>query len=341
MKNKAICLLAIFAFASFPFQPLKAAGHDTAESEGSVGQNREIVEQPLPHNRFSTTVFISNASDSVSEREPVLAEDPEVLHDMLRSAFYAKFESRDYISWCSQPGIPKGFQDFPEEKEINKIRAGLARKAMPPDGTRLIVIPFFHDLKINTDGRLDEPEWEQLAAKIMIGRDGARTLLYLISSESELFTGCDAIDERTETGFDQFRFFIHLNTSPFIENERLHVGSNEARGLRQTNLKWRKDPPTDENERWKKFPISDWNIYDLATGTCSFSGNKKYEAAMNLEESGIHPDIPFSSYIEVESDPVYEGKKFKHRVHTGELGTEQQPVWFIIKGLSAEASDSR
>ena len=62
---------------------------------------------------------------------------------------------------------------------------------------------------------------------------------------------------------------------------------------------------------------------------------------MNLEESGIHLDIPFSSYIEVESDPVYEGKKFKHRVHTGELGTEQQPVWFIIKGLSAEASDSR
>ena len=297
----------------------------------------ELVEQPPPHHRYSTLVYKKSRAEVNSGGKQVVIENPDILHDCLLKAFYAKIESPEYIAWSNLPGIPKGFQRFPQEAEIKAIRSQLARKVQPPDGTQVILIPIFRDFRVNIDGYLDELEWEKLSAKIMIGINGARVLLYLASNGSDLFIGCDAIDEKTESGFDQLRFYIHHETSYLIKNERIHVSKNDTDGLRQTQIKWRKAPPSNENERWKKFPISDWNIYELASGTWSFSGHKKYEASINLQESGLHLMVPFSVHIEVESDPVYEGKKFKNRVHIGELGSQHKPVWFMIQEISGES----
>ncbi len=314
---------------------------DLPQSGSIIGNTREAVELPMPHNRFSTIVFRKQSLDGKSGENPVLAENPDRLHDLLLRVFHAKFESSEYIDWRNLPGIPKGIQKFPAEAEIKAMRAVLAKGVCPPNGTRVIVIPLIKTVKFTIDGQIDEPAWESLAAKIMIDKEGARTLLYLISDGSELFMACNAIDELTETGFDQFRFFFHLDTSPLIENERIHVGRNEAVGLRQTHIKWRKAPPANENERWKMYHMSDWNIYQLASGTSSFSGNRKYEAVINLSECGLHLEIPFSAFIEVESDPIYEAGNFKSRVHIGELGSQRNPVWFIIQKVAGEASDNQ
>lgn len=342
MRSKYLLLvLAMLACMLLTGQSGQAESYDPDEtveySSPLISRSREMVEQPLPHHRYSTIIFRGNAPSKGQIAKQPLAENPEVLHDQLLSAFYAKIENREYINWSNLPGIPQGFQHFPEEADIKNIRANLAKKALPPDGTEVIVIPLCQNLATAIDGQLDEPQWEQLATKIMIGKDGARALLYLIADDSNLYLGCDAIDEHTMKGFDQFRFFFHLNTSPHIANERIHVSDNRIIGLRQTRINWRKSPPTNESERWKKFPISDWNIYKLASGTCSFSRNKKYEASINLEESGLPMEIPFSAFVEVESDPIYEADKFKSRVHIGELGTKQSPVWFIIQKMAAEA----
>ncbi|MBU1108036.1 MAG: hypothetical protein KKB51_15290 [Candidatus Riflebacteria bacterium] len=343
MKSKYLFLvLAMIAGTLLAGRPGLAESYDPDEtvdySSPLISRTRELVEQPLPHHRYSTIIFRENPTDKTQTAKQPLAENPEPLHDQLLSAFYAKIESREYINWSNLPGIPKGFQYFPEEAKIKNIRANLAKKALPPDGTELIVIPLCQKLATTTiDGQLDEPEWEQLSTKIMIGKDGAKTLLYLLADDSNLYLGCDAIDERTMKGFDQFRFFFHLDTSPHIANERIHVSDNGVNGLRQTRINWRQSPPANENERWKKFHISDWNIYRLASGTCSFSRNRKYEASINLEESGLPLEIPFSAYVEVESDPIYEADKFKSRVHIGELGTRQRPVWLIIKKIAAES----
>ncbi|OGK05310.1 MAG: hypothetical protein A2W80_16735 [Candidatus Riflebacteria bacterium GWC2_50_8] len=342
MRSKYLFLvLAMLVCTLLTGRPGQAESYDPGEtvdySSPLIIRTRELVEQPLPHHRYSTIIFRGNTPNKGQIAKQPLAENPEPLHDQLLSTFYAKIESREYIDWSNLPGIPKGFQHFPEEADIKSIRARLAKKALPPDGTEVIVIPLCQNLAVTIDGHLDEPQWEQLAAKIMIGKDGARTLLYLLADDSNLYLGCDAIDERTMKGFDQFRFYFHLNTSPHIANERIHVSEDTVNGLRQTRINWRKSPPTNENERWKKFHISDWNIYQLASGTCSFSRNKKYEASINLEESGLPIEIPFSAFVEVESDPIYEAGKFKSRVHIGELGTQKRPVWFIIQKIAAEA----
>ncbi len=294
----------------------------------------EFAEQPPLQNRYSSVIYRGNERITGKEN---LAEDPEILHDRLRKVFYEKFESPQYIAWSNLPGIPKGFQNFPQEGEIRELRSQLARKSVPPDGTKVIIVPLFPDLRITVDGLLVEPEWEEGAAKVIIGKDGSQVVLYLVSDGSDLFLGCDAIDEKTEEGFDQFRFYIHPTTSYLIENERIHVSWRRASAIRQTRLKWRKAPPVAENERWKKYDICDWNIYELCSGTHSFKGHKKYEASINLRESGLHLMIPFSAFVEVESDPIYEGKKFKKRVIIGELGNQHKPVWFMIRKIPAEA----
>lgn len=306
---------------------------------GSAGicTAQTIIEKPLPHNRYSTTLYFSrDFGKKAVPGDRVRAENDDLLHEKLFSAFYAKFESRAYQNWSRLPGIPREIQRFPEEATIKNMRAALAEKSRPIEGMQVILIPQFSDLKITIDGKLDEPEWETMTAKIMTGINGCRNLLYLVSDGSELFIGCDALDEVTQTGFDQFRFYLHPCTSPLIVNERIHVDSNLT-AIRQTRLKWRKEPPSDDSERWKTYPISDWNIYDLASGTSFFSTHKTYEASINLKESGIAAGVPFAAFVEIETDPVYEGKKFKNRVHSGELGTQQYPVWFQIQKIPAES----
>lgn len=329
MSKKLLVGIALFA-------SLFSAGGSWSGADCAA---RELLEQPLPHNRYSTTVYEKTAVATGSSASH--AENPDLLHERLLKTFYAKYESQAFIDWSNLPGIPRGIQRFPEEARIKEIRSELARRSSPPDGTQVILIPLFDKLRFKIDGLLDEPEWESSAAKIMIGIDGAKTLLYLVSDGSELFIGCDAIDEKTETGFDQLRFFIHPDTSYLIVNERLHVSRNDADGLRQTRIKWRKGEPESENERWKKFPVTDWNIYELASGTWSFSDHKRYEARLNLGECGLPVMVPFAAFVEVESDPVYEGKKFINRVHIGELGSQQYPVWFMIEKIPGEAVEKR
>lgn len=332
----------LFIICLIMFLPGLTSDHRCAHSDSlcisaGICAAQTIIEKPLPHNRYSTTLYFSQVfGKKTVPDDRVQAENNDLLHEKLFSAFYAKFESGAYQNWSKLPGIPREIQRFPEEAAIKALRAAIAEKSRPADGMQMILIPQFSDLRFTIDGKLDEPEWETMTAKIMTGINGRRNLLYLVSDGSELFIGCDAIDEVTQTGFDQFRFYLHPCTTPLIVNERIHVDSNLT-AIRQTRLKWRKEPPSDDSERWKTYPISDWNIYGLASGTSFFSRHKTYEASINLKESGIAAGVPFAAFVEIETDPVYEGKKFKNRVHSGELGSQQYPVWFQIQKIPAES----
>ena len=60
-------------------------------------------------------------------------------------------------------------------------------------------------------------------------------------------------------------------------------------------------------------------------------GNRHYALAINLAEAGLREGIPFPLYVELETDPLKdEQDKFVKRQYLGELGNEQQPVWFVI-----------
>jgi hypothetical protein len=81
-----------------------------------------------------------------------------------------------------------------------------------------------------------------------------------------------------------------------------------------------------------KYPISDWRIFQKARGRSSIREHREYEAVLDLEEAGLHPGVPFSAFVEVETDPALNEKgKFDHRVYLGEYGTQGSPKWLVIE----------
>ncbi|MDP3589643.1 MAG: hypothetical protein Q8R54_03795, partial [Methylobacter sp.] len=135
-------------------------------------------------------------------------------------------------------------------------------------------------------------------------------------------------------GFDQFRFYIHVDIDPAIRNERIHVDRSQFEtlgGIRQTQVLWQGEPPKNDDERWKKYPISDWRIYRMAKGASTLQQHRQFEAKLNLKESGLAIGSPLPVFVEVETDPLYVDGKFKKRLYLGGLGNQDQPVWMIMK----------
>ena len=195
------------------------------------------------------------------------------------------------------------------------------------------MIPQLQGAVPSIDGRFGEHEWQDALA-VAIGINNADTTLYLMADDSHLYIACDAENETTEGGYDQFRFYIHLDTSPLLVNERIHVGrrSGMLGGIRQTRVRWQDGPPTDENERWKTYDISDWQIYQHARGASAIDGHRRYEAVLQLAEVGLHRFVPFPAWADVESDPEKTASgKTGGRRYLGQLGAQTAPVWLVIQ----------
>jgi hypothetical protein len=61
------------------------------------------------------------------------------------------------------------------------------------------------------------------------------------------------------------------------------------------------------------------------------SGHRQYEAAIHLGEAGLHRGVPFTLYLEVETDPLKnEQGKILERQYLGELGNENNPQWMVF-----------
>jgi hypothetical protein len=138
----------------------------------------------------------------------------------------------------------------------------------------------------------------------------------------------------TEEGYDQFRFYVHIGLTALLANERVHVGrrSGPLGGIRETRVRWRGEAPAGDQERWKQFTINDWQIYEHATGASAVDGHRRYEAELELLETGLTVGVPFTARVEVESDPRRDGDGgFAGRTMIGELGRQATPVWFVIE----------
>ena len=266
--------------------------------------------------------------ESVTPYEPVAPGNPDT---DLTTLYRRKLGNPDYVAWKNQPGLPKGYQDFIEEHHIKFKRAEIAGHLTLPHGMEALNIPVIPDGAITLDGAIQEQEWAR-AARIKLDPESAGSTLYLQADENWLYLAADVPGDTTQNGYDQFRFYIHVDIDPAIRNERIHVGRSKYEtlgGIRETRIEWQGAPPENDDERWKKYPISDWRIYRLASGASTVAPHRQFEARLNLKESGLAIGSPFPAFVEIETDPVEEGKS-RSRRYLGGLGSQDDPAWMVM-----------
>lgn len=256
---------------------------------------------------------------------------PKIIERDIKKLYQQKLANPDYRHWLDLPGLPKGYQDYPEEHAIKYARAQIAREISAPSGQKVESVPLHSNLKIDIDGAINPLEW-QGAKRFALSPDTAGTVLYLQADTEWLYIACDALEETTEDGYDQLRFYFHIDIDPAIINERIHLGRFGKRlgGIRQTTML---RPVSDNNDRrnGRPTPLSDWQIFRMARGATQLSQHRQYEAKLHLAESGLHYGVPFPVFVEVETDPLQVNGKFKQRQYLGKLGSQKRPVWLLIK----------
>lgn len=277
---------------------------------------------------------IAPKPDELIDRDPPYQPiAPANIETDLTTLYRQKLANADYVSWKNKPGLPLRYQDFIEEHHIKYVRAKIAKDLSLPANTRPLKIPVITTAKITIDGAIQQQEWQQ-AVRIPLQPEETGSILYLQADNDWLYLAADVPGDTTQSGFDQFRFYIHVDIDPAIKNERIHVGRSKLEvlgGIRETQVFWQGDPPKNDDERWKKYPISDWRIYRMAKGASTLQQHRQFEAKLNLKESGLTIGSPLPVFVEVETDPVYVDGKFKQRVYLGGLGNQNQPVWMVMK----------
>lgn len=251
----------------------------------------------------------------------------------LLQLYQQKLANPDYIDWKNKSGLPKGYQGFAEEFQIKQRRANIAKALKLPVNQTAHSIPLNINTEITIDGSIHELEW-QSALMLPLTNIEIQSTIYLQADNEWLYLAADVPADTTKNGFDQFRFYFHVDIDPVIRNERIHVGRSATKklgGIRQTTVKWQGPAPRNKDERWKKYNISDWRIFQHAKGASTMKQHRQFEAKINLQESGLFTGSPFPVFIEIETDPLYEQGKFKKRQYLGKLGLQKQPIWLMIK----------
>ncbi len=273
---------------------------------------------------------------------PARVDESLTAHEHFEQAYAAKLRNPEYLVFKSKSGLPKQYQSFSEEFEIKAARARIANSLIAPPGVTPTEIPMLDNPQIAIDGFFSSQEWDD-ALSVPIGIDGASTRLFLAADAEHLYLACDVPEETTDRGYDQFRFYFHLDITPLLVNERVHVGRTDGPlgGIRQTKVRWQGAEPTSDNERWKKYGISDWQIYRNAHGASAIDGHRRYEAVLPLDEIGLTLGVPFTAWADVETDPAKdENGRFSHRRYLGQLGAQTAPIWFVIDGGRRDYSSS-
>lgn len=158
-----------------------------------------------------------------------------------------------------------------------------------------------------------------------------KALVLLLAHGGQLYLAALAPGDKTAQGFDQFRFWYHLNLSPFFENERAHIGGRgDARMLRATRLPRPGEAIRDGLDPRSLVRDTDWGVTGRLRSASIVAGFRQYEVAVDLTDAGIAPGVPFPAFHEIEGDPVMDAGKFKARVIEGQIGSASQPVWLRV-----------
>jgi len=265
-----------------------------------------------------------------SRRQPerVLRDTP---HVWLAQMIAYKFNDPAYSAALNaRKGIPNSFH-MPEEQWIRKARSEISRTRQAPPGVRVLAIPRAK-LAPSLDGRIFAEEW-QGALRVTLEPATGGTSVLLFAHGGQLYLAAHATPDRTDEGFDQFRFWFHLDLSPYLRNERVFLsGKGWFAQLREVML-----PPA--REAIQELPPpgtrltqkTDWNIFERSRGASRVDGYRQYELAVDLDEVGLYPGVPFPAFFEIEGDPVKDAAgKFKARTVLGTAGSKDQPVWLHV-----------
>lgn len=243
--------------------------------------------------------------------------------------YQRKLADPAYIARKSSPSASRTTDESSIEVRIKALRASVAGSREAPPGSAVAAVPLTSSTP-DLDGNLQPGEWER--ALSIRGADDAETTIYLQSDGEWLFVGGDARAERTAGGYDQLRVYLHAGLLPGLVNERVHLGrGRRVTSIRQTDIRWQGAPPTSDDERWKRFPVSDWGIYRYAAGMSALRDHRQYELALHLGEAGLQPGVPFTLFVEVETDPQRDAAgRLVGRRYLGHFGSQEVPLWMVI-----------
>ncbi|MDX8399406.1 MAG: hypothetical protein R8K20_04075, partial [Gallionellaceae bacterium] len=311
---------------------IPSAKNETTNSKG-LQKNQDQLSQAEKQQAAKNKASKDNEPSQIVDHDtPYQAIKPKENEDDLSALYRKKLANPQYLAWKSQPGLPKGYQDNIEERHIKYALAKISKNIKLPGKTKVQSIPLISTSSITIDGIIETNEWKR-ASKVKLDPNEFGSTLYLQADKDWLYLAADVPGDTTQSGWDQFRFYIHVDIDPAIVNERIHVrGSKQTPlgGIRQTRILWQGEPAKNQNERWKKSPISDWRIYRLAIGASSVQKHRQYEAKLNLKEIGLSTGVAFPAFVKIETDPKMKGGHRK-RQYLGALGNQENPVWMIMK----------
>lgn len=239
----------------------------------------------------------------------------------LLQAIVAKFSNPQWAAELEARGrLPGSSARMPEELALRRARADLARTNRAPEGATVLAIPRSRMVP-SVDGRVYVDEWGGALRIPLAPATGGSVLL--LAHGDRLFVGAMSTADKTEAGFDQFRFWFHVGLSGFLRNERIFVANRGSLGqLRDVFV----PDPGGGSGRVR----TDWNIFERTRGASAVEGFRQFELSADLGEVGLHPGVPFAAFFEVEGDPVYQDGKFKARTILGTAGSAAAPVWLQI-----------
>lgn len=259
----------------------------------------------------------------------VLGNSPDI---QLWKAIAAKLANPEFAAARSQRGrLPPPSFAMPEEQAVRQARDKIAGTRRAPAGTTVLVVPRASAAP-RLDGVAAELEWRG-ALRIALEPARRKASVLLLWHGGHLYLAALAPSDRTDAGFDQLRFWYHLDLSPFFENERAMIGGRgDARTLRgvrlpragETTIRDGMDPKALQRD-------TDWGVHGRLYAASAVTGFRQFEAAIDLAEAGIAPEVAFPAYIEIEGDPETDAAgKFKARVTEGQIGSQGQPIWLRL-----------
>lgn len=248
---------------------------------------------------------------------------PDVADDHQRLARYAllvedegwaRIDGGEARRWYFPPW--RNFEDW-----TKAARSRLAATRTVPAGQEVLAIPFIATPPL-LDGNIGADEWRG-ARRIELAPQALGTVVHVVADARYLYFAADVPADTTSAGFDQFRVWFHIGLSPWLDNERAFLDRHgRVSSLRQTRFPWGDHAPR---------PRTDWRIYERARGASTLSGRRRFELALERDESGIAPGVAFPLWLEVEGDPQRDAAgKFKARTYLGRAGSHAAPLWLRI-----------
>lgn len=205
-----------------------------------------------------------------------------------------------------------------EELWIKRARARIAATRTPPPRAVVVDVPNAEDAP-EIDGVLGENEW-QGARTLDADEAGRRCRVLLMRRGGKLYVGGEAFADRTREGFDQLRFYFHVDLAPALTSERAFVsGSGGVTSLRSVRI------PGSPREK------TEWGVLSDAQGASAVTRHRQFELALDMAEAGLPAGGVVPVFIEIEGDPFRTSEgRFKARLIEGRVGTRERPVWLRL-----------